>query len=66
MINCIITSRMSSKRLPEKALHRLQGKPMLRHVHDRLLKCKKVSRIIVATSVEKDDDAIVDYLPSMA
>ena len=61
MINCIITSRMSSKRLPEKALHQLQGKPMLRHVHDRLLKCKKVSRIIVATSVEKDDDAIADY-----
>lgn len=61
MISCIITSRLSSRRLPEKALRLLQGKPMLGHVCDRIGQCNNVDRIIVATSIEKEDDAIEGY-----
>ena len=64
MINCIITSRMSSKRLPNKALLHLQGKPMLQHVYDRLVKCKHITNIIVATSAEGEDDAIDNHCAS--
>ena len=37
---------------------------MLQHVYDRLVKCKHIANIIVATSVEGEDDAIENYCRS--
>lgn len=54
----IIVSRMSSSRLPGKACIKIDGKETLVHVIDRIKCCKNIDDIILATSSEKDDDAI--------
>lgn len=54
----IIQARVSSTRLPGKVLRKLAGKEMLWHVVERIKRCKRVQKIIVATSVSKADDAI--------
>jgi len=56
----IIQARMGSTRLPGKVLLPLAGKSVLEHVIMRVQKAEKVSRIIVATSISKDNERIVD------
>ena len=58
---CIIQSRMSSNRLPGKMLMELNGRALLGRVIDRVKSSKKISKIIVATSIEKDDNAIEEF-----
>lgn len=58
----IIQARMSSTRLPGKVMLPLAGKPVIQHVYDRAKKCKHVEEVIVATSTDKSDDELVDYL----
>ena len=58
---CIIQSRMSSNRLPGKMLMQLDGKTLLGRVIDRVKGAKKILKIIVATSTEKDDDPIEKF-----
>ena len=41
MINCIIQARMSSKRLPGKVLKKINNKPLLKHLIDRVKLSKK-------------------------
>lgn len=53
---------MGSSRLPGKVLLPLGGKPALHQVLDRLLQSKKISQIVVATTTQTKDDAIVDAL----
>ncbi len=57
----IIQARTSSSRLPGKVLKLLAGKPMIWHIVERARACKLVSRVIVATSVEKSDDELFSY-----
>jgi spore coat polysaccharide biosynthesis protein SpsF len=57
----IIQARMGSTRLPGKALMKIEDKPMLWHVINRLKYCKLVNEIVVATSVNKNDDLIEKY-----
>ena len=57
---CIIQSRMSSNRLPGKMLMELNGKTLLGRVIDEL-RVLKISKIIVATSTEKEDDDIESF-----
>jgi len=51
----IIQARMNSNRLPGKVMLPLEGKPVLWHVLNRVKHCKKVKRVILATSTEKED-----------
>jgi len=46
---CIIPARYDSSRFPGKPLADLCGKPMIRHVYERVLKAKTVSLAAVAT-----------------
>ncbi|HEX5425733.1 MAG TPA: NTP transferase domain-containing protein [Candidatus Acidoferrales bacterium] len=55
----VIQARFSSTRLPGKVLRPLVGRPMLVHLFHRLRMAKRVDEIVVATSTENDDDAIV-------
>lgn len=57
----IIQARMSSTRLPKKVLKKINGKPMLRYLLDRLLKSKYINKIIVATSTDKSDDILYKF-----
>jgi spore coat polysaccharide biosynthesis protein SpsF len=55
----IIQARMGSHRLPGKVLMPLAGKPVLWHVINRLKYSQKINVIVVATTGEKIDDAVV-------
>lgn len=57
----IIQARMGSSRLPNKVLKELCGKPMLQHIVERMQKCKKVERILVATTTG-DEDSVIEEL----
>lgn len=59
MTIAIIQARMSSTRLPGKILKEIQGKPMLELLIERLKQCKKLDKIVIATSDNKKDEATV-------
>ena len=54
----IIQARMSSTRLPGKALIELNEKPMLLNILERISRAKTIDKVVVATSDHSDDDAI--------
>ena len=58
----IVQARCSSKRFPNKILKIVHGKPLIHHVILKLLKSKKISKIIVATSNHKSDEKLAKYL----
>jgi len=51
---------MGSSRLPGKVLKPILGRPMLELQIERLRRCKKIDRLVVATSVNPEDRAIAD------
>jgi sialic acid synthase SpsE/spore coat polysaccharide biosynthesis protein SpsF (cytidylyltransferase family) len=57
-VGAIILARLSSSRLPSKALRKIQQKELLIHIIDGLKMCHSLTDIIVATSSQKSDDAI--------
>jgi spore coat polysaccharide biosynthesis protein SpsF (cytidylyltransferase family) len=61
----IIQARMSSTRLPRKVLLDLAGKSVLEHVISRVARANRVSDIVVATTIKKEDLAIVKLCASL-
>lgn len=57
---CILQARMGSARLRGKVLAEICGRPMLAHIIDRLRQVKTVDEIVVATTVNAEDDVIAD------
>jgi spore coat polysaccharide biosynthesis protein SpsF len=57
-IGVIIQARMSSQRLPGKVLAKVNGKPLLQYLLERLSHCSSIDKIVVATSDDKSDDPI--------
>ena len=57
----IVQARMSSKRLPNKVLMDVNGRPLLARVIDRVFKAKTISKVVVATSDSPEDDLIEEY-----
>lgn len=60
----IVQARMGSTRLPRKVLMDLEGQPMLVRVLERLKQVIGVDEIIVATTINEVDDAIVEVARS--
>ncbi len=59
----ILQARMNSSRLPGKILMPLLGNiPLIGILLNRLKKAKKVDKIIVATSDQKEDEVLIKYL----
>ena len=54
----ILQGRVASTRLPGKVLLPLAGKATIQHVYERMLQCRNVDRIIIATSVNPEDNPI--------
>lgn len=52
---------MSSRRLPGKVLTPLAGVPMLQRVIDRVGAARRVTKVVVATSIDASDDPVADY-----
>ena len=55
-----IEARMRSTRLPGKVLIDAAGKPMLARMVDRVSRVASLDGIVIATTVEPDDDPIVE------
>jgi len=59
-ISIIIQARCGSSRLPNKVLKPILNIPLLEHVILRVKRCQTVKNIIVATTINREDDCIVD------
>ena len=55
---CIIQARTGSTRLPDKVLLKVNGLTMLEYMVKRLKLSKKIDKIVIATSVNKNDEKI--------
>ena len=62
MVVAIIQARLGSERFPGKTLARIQGRPLLWYVVERLKRARGVDKIIVATTDSKKDDALAAWL----
>ena len=58
----IVQARMGSTRLPGKVMMEMCSKPVIWHVVERLKLAKKSDRIVVATSRDRRDDPLCEYL----
>ncbi|HEX5450786.1 MAG TPA: glycosyltransferase family protein [Candidatus Limnocylindrales bacterium] len=56
----VVQARMTSARLPGKVLEPILGSPMLGHIMRRVARSTRVDDVVVATTVEAEDDPIVD------
>lgn len=61
----IIQARMGSSRLPNKVLKELCGEPMLKHIVERVKQCRLVDYVIIATTVNQEDNAIDELCEQM-
>lgn len=59
MILGIVQARMASTRLPEKVLLPLAGRPMLERQLERVRRARRIDRLVIATTEDAGDDAIV-------
>lgn len=65
-ITAVVQARMGSSRLPGKVLKQVNGVPLLELLLYRLSKSKLIDKIVVATSVSSEDDAIAALCESLA
>jgi spore coat polysaccharide biosynthesis protein SpsF len=56
MLTAIIQARLGSTRFPGKVLVNICSKPLIWHVIERLKWAKSISNIVLATTVNKNDD----------
>lgn len=55
-----IEARMTSSRLPGKVLMEFCDKPNLQHIIERLKRSKYLDEVVVATTINKEDDPIIE------
>jgi len=60
MILAILQARMSSTRLSGKVLKPIMGRPMIELQIERIHRCRRIDRLIVATSTNSEDKAIIE------
>ena len=58
----IIQARMGSTRLPGKVLKNICGKPLIWHVINRVNNVPSVDLVVVATTIDEQDDVLVNYI----
>lgn len=56
-----IEARMTSSRLPGKVLLPVFGQPMLQHLLNRLRAVPSIDDIVLATTINADDDVLVEF-----
>jgi len=61
MIVAIIQARMGSSRLPGKVMKEIRGKPVISYLIERLRYCNTIDRIVIASTISKLDDPIVQF-----
>lgn len=58
MIAAIIQARLNSTRFPRKVFAQICAKPLLWHIVNRLRYCKKIDKILIATTLNPEDNEI--------
>lgn len=58
MVVAILQARMSSSRLPGKVLKPILDKPILAYEIERIKQSKRIDKIVLATSINQDDDSL--------
>ena len=58
---CVVQCRMSSSRLPRKAMLDLCGQPLLIRVLERCRMAAGIDKVVVATSTDSEDD-LIEYV----
>lgn len=61
-IVAVVQARMASKRLPSKVLLDLEGKSVLLHIIDRLLRSTLIDHIVVASTTNPEDSALEEIV----
>lgn len=56
--HAIIQARCGSTRFPDKVFAKIDGKPLIWHVVNRLTYAKTIDKIVIATTTNKKDDKI--------
>ena len=64
-LGIVVLARLSSSRLPGKALMDIGGKPLIKHVLDRISKKFDKNLVVVATSTETSDDRLAIYIKGL-
>lgn len=59
-ITVIIEARTGSSRLPNKVIAKIEDKPMIFYVINRVKKVKSVEQIVLATTQEKNDQVLLE------
>lgn len=59
MILAVLQARVSSTRLPGKVLKPILGKPMLARQLERIQRARRLSSVVVATSLDPSDEPLV-------
>ena len=57
----VVPARLASKRLPKKILADLDGKPMVVHTMERVLKAQRLDKVILAIDSEETLNALKDF-----
>jgi len=57
----ILQARMSSSRLPNKVLKKVNKKELLLYEIERIQRSKKIDKLIIATSNDKSDDILEEF-----
>jgi len=60
-VHAVIQARMGSSRLPDKVLLDIAGRPMLARVVERARQAKLLDNVIVATTIDAEDDPVADF-----
>lgn len=63
-VGAVIQARMGSTRLPGKAMLEIEGLSMLARVVDRVRRARTIDRVVVATTIESQDDPLADHARS--
>ena len=61
----LIQARMGSTRLPGKTLKKIKGETLIEIMLNRLSKCQKIDKIIVASSIEKNNDELEQHIKTL-
>jgi spore coat polysaccharide biosynthesis protein SpsF (cytidylyltransferase family) len=65
MIIAFVQARMGSIRLPNKVMKLVNGKPLIEYLLLRVAKAKLIDKVVVATSVNSNNDTLVSFVNSL-
>jgi len=64
-IVCIVQARLNSTRLPNKVLLNIGKKPAINHIFERLSQSEEITKLVLATTKNKEDDKLVNHITSL-